>query len=85
MAQPTPVCSCAHSLDCVCGCHGRTCDPLENTCDLDFLPDEGGSTRWGCAICTPGQGAPHLATCPAGVGSFSRPDSRPIDHLAPAQ
>lgn len=59
-----PGCTCSHPLDCVCACHGRACDPTENACDLDFLPDDGGLARWGCAVCTPGQDAPHLLGCP---------------------
>jgi hypothetical protein len=63
MTDPTPACSCAHPLDCVCDCHSRSCDPQESACDPAFLPDEGGLAPWGCAVCTPGEGAPHLATC----------------------
>lgn len=85
MAEPTPACSCAHPVDCVCGCHGRYCDPLENTCDLDYLPDEGGLTRWGCADCSPGQGAPHLATCDAGIGSTPRPEPHGIGYVQPTR
>lgn len=60
----TPVvCTCSHPFDCDHACHMRACDPTETTCDLDFLPDEGGLTPWGCVDCTPGQGAPHLAAC----------------------
>jgi hypothetical protein len=39
------------------------CDPTLNSCDLTFLPDEGGLSRWGCASCTPGEGAPHVLGC----------------------
>jgi hypothetical protein len=85
MAEPTTACSCGHPVDCVCGCHGRYCDPLENTCDLDYLPDEGGLTRWGCADCSPGQGAPHLATCAAGIGSTPRPEPHGISHVLPTR
>jgi len=28
-----------------------------------YLPDEGGLTQWGCAICTPGEMAPHFLGC----------------------
>lgn len=58
-----PDCACAHSLECNHGCHGRHCDPTEHICSLEFLPDEGGLTPWGCADCTPGEGIPHLAGC----------------------
>ena len=44
-------------------CHHRTCDPTQNTCDLSFLPDEGGLTAWGCRECTPGEGGPHVLGC----------------------
>jgi hypothetical protein len=33
------------------------------TCDLAFLPDDGGLTPWGCSDCTPGEGAPHFLGC----------------------
>ena len=56
-------CTCSHSLDCNCGCHGRHCDPTEHTCSIEFLPDEGGLTPWGCRDCTPGQRSPHLLGC----------------------
>ena len=56
-------CTCEHPLMCYCSCHGRDCDPAETACDLEFLPDDGGYTRWGCAICTPGAGAAHTAGC----------------------
>ena len=52
-------CTCEHWVHCDCGCHGRYCDPSENTCDIAFLPDEGGLTVWGCPTCTPGEGALH--------------------------
>jgi hypothetical protein len=60
-----PDCGCIHALDCNHGCHGRHCDPTEHVCSLEFLPDEGGLTPWGCAECTPGEGAPHLGDCAA--------------------
>lgn len=65
LRQPSPTarCACEHWIQCDCGCHGRHCDPGENTCDLAFLPDEGGLTRWGCPVCTPGEGAPHYVGC----------------------
>lgn len=58
-----PDCACTHSLECNHGCHGRHCDPTEHVCSLEFLPDEGGLTPWGCAECTPGEGSPHLVGC----------------------
>lgn len=59
------VCSCRHPVDCIHECHGRHCDPTEHTCSIEFLPDEGGLTPWGCRDCTPGVGAsPHLVGCP---------------------
>ena len=59
-------CTCIHSLDCNCECHGRQCDPSEHTCSIEFLPDEGGLTPWGCRECTPGGGLlAHLLACPA--------------------
>jgi len=33
------------------------------TCDVAFLTDEGGLTRWGCPACTPGDGVPHDLGC----------------------
>lgn len=56
-------CTCEHWIHCACACHGRHCDPSENACDVAFVPDEGGLTRWGCAMCTPGQAAPHYLGC----------------------
>jgi hypothetical protein len=85
MAEPAPECACAHPVDCGCGCHAHYCDPLENACDLDYLPDEGGLTRWGCGVCSPGQVAPHLATCPAGIGSTLGPEPRGIGYIQPIQ
>jgi hypothetical protein len=58
------ACTCSHSLDCNCECHGRHCDPTEHTCSIEFLPDEGGLTPWGCPECTPGVRVAHLAGCP---------------------
>jgi hypothetical protein len=57
------TCSCEHWIHCDHACHGRNCDPTENSCDLAYVPDEGGLTRWGCADCTPGEGAPHYLGC----------------------
>ena len=48
-----PACSCAHSLECNHGCHGRHCDPTDHVCSSEFVPDDGGLTRWGCPDCTP--------------------------------
>lgn len=62
-----PECICSHSLECNHGCHGRHCDPTEHICSLEFLPDDGGLTPWGCAECTPGEGLAHLAGCAATV------------------
>jgi len=58
-------CACSHSVDCNHDCHGRHCDPTEHVCSIEFLPDDGGLARWGCADCTPGMGLPHLDGCPA--------------------
>jgi len=57
------TCSCEHPLLCNCACHGRDCDSAENSCDLAFLPDDGGHTREGCATCTPGAGLAHFPGC----------------------
>jgi hypothetical protein len=57
------TCSCEHWGDCDCACHGRNCDPAEASCDVAFLPDDGGVARWGCAACTPGGGVPHDLGC----------------------
>jgi hypothetical protein len=61
--SPDAVCSCEHPVDCVCICHSRHCDPAEDVCHLDFLPDDGGLAYWGCPTCTPGQKAPHYLGC----------------------
>jgi hypothetical protein len=58
-------CTCSHPTGCHHDCHGHLCDPGEQVCSIEFLPDEGGLTWWGCAECTPGDGALHLAGCPA--------------------
>jgi hypothetical protein len=68
MVLPNPSstgahCTCRHSLDCNCGCHGRHCDPTEHACSIEFLPDEGGFTPWGCPECTPGAVLAHVADC----------------------
>ncbi len=56
-------CTCEHWAYCNCGCHGRHCDPVEHTCDVAYLADDGGITRWGCPTCTAGEGAPHYLGC----------------------
>jgi hypothetical protein len=61
--SPTAACTCEHWVHCDHPCHGRRCDPTENSCDLAFVPDEGGLTRWGCIDCTPGEGTPHFLGC----------------------
>lgn len=77
MAELTLACTCVHPIECGCACHALDCDPTENICDRNYLPDDGGAAQWGCAICSPGQGAPHLASCPAfvGAGIPRQPDS----------
>jgi hypothetical protein len=60
-------CTCDHPAACNHGCHGRHCDRTEHTCSIEFLPDDGGLTAWGCADCTPGARLPHHAECPAPV------------------
>ena len=60
---PSAHCTCEHWVYCDHTCHGRYCDPSEDTCDLAFVPDEGGLTLWGCPDCTPGEGAPHYLGC----------------------
>jgi len=62
-ASRSARCACEHWLYCGCACHGRHCDPSRNTCDIAFLPDDGGLTYWGCPDCTPGAGAPHVLGC----------------------
>jgi len=67
-------CTCRHSFDCNCECHGRHCDPTEHVCSIEYLPDEGGLTPWGCPGCTPGAGLGHVASCPrAGVAPAGPP------------
>lgn len=70
--QAATDCTCAHSVDCNHECHGRHCDPTEHICSIEFLPDEGGLTPWGCVECTPGLGLPHLVGC---VAAVSRPSA----------
>lgn len=59
----TATCTCDHWAHCDHACHHRDCDPSENACSLEFLPDEGGLTPWGCRDCTPGEGTPHILGC----------------------
>ncbi len=61
--SPSARCTCKHWVYCDCTCHGRYCDPSESTCDIAFLPDDGGLAYWGCASCTPGVGALHFLGC----------------------
>lgn len=65
LREPSPdaVCSCSHLVSCDCACHDRHCDPSEEVCHIDFLPDEGGLAFWGCPRCTPGQETPHYLGC----------------------
>lgn len=65
LREPSPdaTCTCAHPVHCDCDCHDRHCDPSRAICHIDFLPDEGGLARWGCARCTPGEDAPHFLGC----------------------
>jgi hypothetical protein len=72
MSMPASItCSCSHSVDCNHECHGRHCDPTEHVCSIEFLPDEGGLARWGCAECTPGMGLPHFEGCAAGAAPIA--------------
>jgi len=59
----TATCTCEHWIHCDCDCHGRHCDPSVSMCDVAFLADEGGLTRWGCRTCTPGVGTAHDLGC----------------------
>ena len=83
--QPStaPECTCSHSIDCNCGCHGRHCDPTEHSCSIEFLPDEGGLTQWGCAQCTPGFGIGHDSGCAVLV--VDSPPAAVIDSSPPAR
>ena len=81
---PQPSCICMHPLDCVCPCHGRYCDPSERSCRIEYLADDGGLARWGCAECTPGEGAPHLPGCAAAIDWSAPAASVPISHPGPA-
>lgn len=60
-------CGCEHPLHCNHGCHGRHCDPTEHVCSLEFLPDDGGLTPWGCTECSPGGLIPHQEDCARAV------------------
>jgi hypothetical protein len=68
-----PSCTCEHDAHCVCTCHGRACDPGQHVCHVDFLPDEGGLTPWGCPSCSAGQMLPHEAECPAWAPASTLP------------
>ena len=61
--SPTAECTCEHWAYCNHDCHHRDCDPTANACSIEFLPDEGGLTPWGCRDCTPGEGALHYLGC----------------------
>jgi hypothetical protein len=76
-------CTCRHELSCNHGCHGRHCDPTEHVCSLEFLPDDGGLTPWGCADCTPGGRMPHLADCPRSTVSAPAPVTAAAAAAAP--
>ena len=54
-------CTCEHWVHCGCTCHGRHCDPSESTCDLAFLPDEGGLTPWVARVARPARERPTSA------------------------
>ncbi|HLO35086.1 MAG TPA: hypothetical protein VK194_03355 [Candidatus Deferrimicrobium sp.] len=71
-------CTCAHPLACDHGCHGRHCDPTEHVCSLEFLPDDGGLTPWGCGDCTPGGRMPHLVGCPEAMQVDASVASGPV-------
>lgn len=75
--SPSATCTCEHWVHCNHECHGRNCDPSENTCDVAFLPDEGGLTRWGCPDCTPGERMPHYLGCEL-IG-WNVPLQRPVE------
>ena len=79
--QSSADCSCEHPLTCNHGCHGRHCDPTEHVCSLEFLPDDGGLTPWGCADCTPGGRIPHLEGCPA-IAPSPAPGARSTEQAA---
>ena len=76
--SPSAECSCEHWGDCDCGCHDPHCDPTEASCDIAYQADEGGVTRWGCAVCTPGAGVPHDLGCELIGWSIPYIDPRPV-------
>lgn len=84
MAEPTPAARAHTPLTACVAATPAVATPLDNACDLDYLPDEDGLTRWGCTVGSPGQGAPHLATCAVGIGSTPRPERRGIVALGGA-
>jgi hypothetical protein len=65
-------CTCEHPSNCNHGCHERHCDSTEHACSIEFLPDDGGLTPWGCAECTPGSLMPHLEDCAGPVAMPAR-------------
>jgi len=77
--SPVVDCTCRHSVNCNHECHGRHCDPRQHVCSIEFLPDEGGLTPWGCPACSPGLGLPHLAGCQANLRS--EPTDQTTDRL----
>ncbi len=78
------TCTCRHSEYCNHECHGRHCDPTEHVCSLEFLPDEGGLTAWGCADCSPGGGLPHLDGCETlAAGALARASAEIAQPSAP--
>jgi hypothetical protein len=82
LREPSPdaVCSCNHLMSCDCACHDRHCDPSEELCHTDFLPDEGGLAQWGCTRCTPGQESPHYLGCELIGWNVPVPAGRMISH-----
>ena len=52
LREPSPdaVCTCEHWIHCNCACHTASCDSAEATCDVAYLADDGGLSRWGCRI-----------------------------------
>jgi hypothetical protein len=68
--SPSAECTCEHYPYCNCTCHGRHCDPSQgDTCDIAYLADEGGVTKWGCVSCSPGQGGNHVSGCKHSVSA----------------
>jgi hypothetical protein len=79
MTMPMSVgCTCRHSEYCNHECHGRHCDPTEHVCSLEFLPDEGGLTMWGCPDCSPGAGLDHLEGCERAIVAPAPGAGQPI-------